>query len=117
MSATKSISTPASTHGVSSRNTVLWCIALLATALAFVVHLAIRFQTVQLGYDVGRARKTQRDLLDQRRTLELEAAHLRHPARVEAIARERLGMDTPGSDAIVVIRRRGTASRPAGGVR
>ena len=37
-----------------SRFLPLWCVAVLATATAFVVHLAIRFETVRLGYEVGR---------------------------------------------------------------
>ena len=38
----------------------LWCVAVFATAAAFVVHLSIRFETVRLGYEVSEERERQR---------------------------------------------------------
>ena len=60
----------------------LWTIAVLATAAAFVAHLALRFETVRLGYDVGHARREQQSLVEQRRLLSLEAATLGQADRV-----------------------------------
>lgn len=93
----------------------LWAVAVLATGIAFVTHLALRFETVRLGYEVGRERRVQRELLDQRRVLSLEAATLKQPSRVETIARSTLSMDTPTSAQVVPMT--GGASRAAGRVR
>jgi cell division protein FtsL len=59
----------------------LWTIAVTATASAFVVHLALRGRTVQLGYDLGRARQE----------------------RVEIVARTLLGMEPPPPERILSI--------------
>ncbi len=94
----------------------LWSVAVLATAAAFVAHLALRFETVRLGYDVGHARRSQRGLVEQRRILSLEAATLRQAARVETVARGSLNMDVPDSTRVIPIQAR-DAVRTAGRIR
>lgn len=81
----------------------LWCVAVLATAAAFVVHLAIRFETVRLGYEVSDERTRQRELLQDRRLLSIEAATLRQSGRIETIARGTLGMEVPKPTRIVTM--------------
>jgi len=94
-----------------ARFVMLWTVAVLATAAAFVAHLALRFETVRLGYDVGHARQEQRRLVEERRLLSLEAATLRQSVRVEAVARGSLGMDVPDGDRVVPVGgRRATAT-------
>jgi cell division protein FtsL len=95
---------------------LLWALAVLAVAAAFVAHLALRFETVRLGYEVGHARREQRQLLEQRRLLALEAATLRQPARIEAVARGTLGMDQPEPSRVVPMGAR-AAPRASGGAR
>lgn len=99
-----------------TRFLVLWAAAVLATSAAFVAHLSLRLETVRLGYDVGHARREQRRLIEQRRVLSIEAATLREPERVEAIARASLGMDIPDASRIVPIGQR-TTRRSAGRMR
>ncbi len=94
----------------------LWTIAVLATAVAFVAHLALRFETVRLGYDVGKARREQSALVEQRRLLSIEAATLGQAGRVEAVARGSLGMDVPPPARVVPMGAR-ASRRAAGGVR
>lgn len=84
-----------------SRFLPLWCVAVLATAAAFVVHLAIRFETVRLGYEVSEERAHQKQLLQDRRLLTIEAATLRQSGRIETIARGKLGMEVPKPTRIV----------------
>ncbi len=75
----------------------MWTAAVVAATAAFLAHLAVRHEVVRLGYQVGEARAEQRRLQEQKRLLELEAASLRQSARIEAIARGRLGMAPPQS--------------------
>lgn len=96
-----------------TRFLVLWTVAVLATAAAFVAHLSLRLETVRLGYDVGQARREQRRLIEQRRLLSIESATLREPERIEAVARGTLGMDVPDPARIVPVGQR--ASRRAAG--
>lgn len=97
-----------------ARFLALWTAAVIACAAAFVVHLALRFETVRLGYEVGESRRDQRRLIEQRRLLAIEAATLRQADRVEAVARGTLQMDVPEPDRVVPIdgrRRRRAAGR------
>lgn len=86
-----------------ARFLALWTAAVMAVAAAFIVHLALRFETVRLGYEVGKARKEQRHLIEERRLLSVEAATLRQATRIETVARGALGMEQPSSDHIVPI--------------
>ena len=85
------------------RFVALWIAAIGAAGLAFVAHLALRFETVRLGYDVDRARQEQRRLVEQERLLAIEAATLRAPERVEAVARGTLGMEIPAAERVVTL--------------
>jgi cell division protein FtsL len=82
---------------------VLWTLAVGATVAAFVLHLALRGRTVDLGYQLGRARGDQARLREVRRVLELEAASYETPQRVEVVARTLLGMQPPSADRIVPV--------------
>lgn len=86
-----------------SRFLTLWGVAVFATAAAFIVHLAIRFETVRLGYEVSEERERQRELLQDRRLLSIEAAMLRQSGRIETIARGSLGMEVPKPTRIVTV--------------
>jgi cell division protein FtsL len=79
----------------------LWTLAVAATASAFVMHLALRGRTVQLGYELGHARQEQARLREVERVMELEAASYRTPERIEIVARTLLGMEAPPSERIV----------------
>jgi cell division protein FtsL len=81
----------------------VWTLAIVATASAFVVHLALRSKTVQLGYELGRVRQDEARLREVKRVLELEAASYKTPERVEIVARMLLGMEAPPSERIVPI--------------
>ena len=84
---------------------VVWTLAVAAATAAFVVHLSIRLETVELGYAIGRERAVNSQLLEKRRVLTIEAATLRAPTRVERIARDTLGMSVPGHDRIHLVGR------------
>jgi len=88
---------------MSARILLLWTAAVLASALAFIVHLTLRFETVRLGYDVSEARAEQRSLVETRRLLSLEAATLSQSDRVEAVARGAFDMDVPAPTRVLSI--------------
>ncbi len=100
-----------------ARFLVLWSVAVVACAAAFVAHLALRQNTVQLGYDVGQARRSQRRLIEQRRLLAIEAATLRQSERIEVVARGRLHMDVPEPARVVPVGGTRRQRRMAGRVR
>ncbi|MEM6959859.1 MAG: cell division protein FtsL, partial [Myxococcota bacterium] len=82
---------------------MLWTVAAVAVAAAFIVHLSMRFETIERGYEVGAARREQRRLIEECRQLRLEAATYRRFERVESIARGTLRMQVPSADRIVPV--------------
>lgn len=82
----------------------LWTVAVIATVAAFVVHLALRGKTVDLGYKLGKARAEQARLREVKRVLSLEAASYETPQRVEYVARTLLGMTPPPPERIIALK-------------
>jgi len=82
----------------------LWTLAVIATVAAFVVHLALRGKTVDLGYRLGRARAEQARLREVKRVLSLEAASYETPQRVEYVARTLLGMTPPPPERVIALK-------------
>jgi cell division protein FtsL len=80
-----------------------WWVSVLATSLAFLMHLALVFETYDLGYKVSAARKRERTLKDQRTLLQLEAATLRQMDRVETVARGTLGMEVAPPQRVIMV--------------
>ncbi len=79
----------------------VWTLATAAAVSAFVVHLALRSKTVQLGYELGRARQEESRLREIKRVLEVEAASYKTPERVEIVARTLLGMESPPAERMI----------------
>ena len=80
-----------------------WTLAVAATTSAFVLHLALRGRTMQLGYELGRARQDQARLREVRRVLEVEAASYKAPQRVDIVARTLLGMEPALSERVIQV--------------
>ncbi len=89
-----------------TRFLALWIVATLAATVAFVSHLAVRYECAELGYDVGKSRKILRDLEERRRLLAIEAATLSSTERIERVARTRLEMDIPTQEQMRAVGRK-----------
>lgn len=79
---------------------LLWTLAVIAAVAAFTVHLAIRVEAFELGYELGREHAHVERLREVRRVLELEIASHKTPERVEFVARNLLSMGEPSEDRI-----------------
>ena len=79
----------------------LWTVAVAATVSAFVLHLALRGRSMQLGYELGKERQEQSRLREVERVMQLEAASYKTPERVDIVARTLLGMEPPSPDRII----------------
>ena len=68
--------------------------------LAVVIFLYAwqHFQCIQLNYQVESLKSRQAQMTELHRQLTLEAASLRAPERIDAIARQQLGMMAPAAD-------------------
>lgn len=67
-------------------------VALVAAGLA---HVGLRMKVVRLGYEISELSRERRVLDEEHRRLQLERSMLRDPARIERLAREKLGMRRP----------------------
>jgi cell division protein FtsL len=56
------------------------------------------FQCIQLSYQMESLKAQQAQMTELHRQLTLEAASLRSPARIDAIARQQLGFTAPTAD-------------------
>lgn len=79
---------------------LLWVLAVVAAAAAFTLHLAIRVEAFELGYELGREHAHVERLREVRRVLELEVASHKTPERVDFVARRLLSMSEPSEDRI-----------------
>lgn len=97
-----------------TRFLALWTVAVMATGAAFVTYLALRFETVRLGYELDEANKEQKRLIEWKRMVALEAQTLSEHQRVEAIAQRTLRMAPPERSRIVAVEG-GTLGREVAG--
>ncbi len=87
-----------------------------------IVHVASRVTVVDVGYKLSKLEQEGRALDRERDGLKLELATLKSPARLEKIARDRLGMAPPLAGTVITLGKqptktisRGRASALAGG--
>ena len=90
-----------------ARPAVLYMIVALLCAL--VVTLAAlwflwqRYQFVRLGYEVSRLQRAKAALVEIIEPLGVEAAYLSRLERIDALAREQLGMRPPSPSQIIIL--------------
>jgi cell division protein FtsL len=102
---------------IKSRFLALWTVAVLASGAALVAYLALRFETVRLGYALDKENQAHKRLSEHKRLLSLEAQTLRERQRVAAIAERSLGMTVPDKTRIVAVDGAGAAGGHAGRAR
>lgn len=79
----------------------LWVLAIVAATCAFVLYLALRVRSIELGYELGREHAHLARLREVKRVLELELSAYETPERIELTARTVLGMSEPESGRII----------------
>jgi cell division protein FtsL len=79
----------------------LWTLAVAAATAAFVLQLALRVRSVELGYELGRSHAHLERLREVKHVLELELASHKTPERVDFVARTLLGMSEPDPSRIL----------------
>lgn len=80
---------------------LLFTLAVLGAAVAFLLYLGVRVRTIELGYELGRAQAELSKQREVERVLSLERATLETPERIELVARTLLGMGDVSADRII----------------
>ena len=72
----------------------------LVTAGAL-AHVAVRLKGIEVAYDLGRERRINTELEEQRRRLHIEIGMLKDPDRIVELARDKLHMGPPAAGDIL----------------
>lgn len=80
---------------------IAFVVVLMIVALFFVWS---RLEMVNLEYDISTYEVRLRALQQESRQLKLEAASLRNPARIERMARTRLGLRQPTPEQVMSVK-------------
>jgi cell division protein FtsL len=106
-----------SPHGASVGRVLLHLLpAVLLFALfagVGILHVTSRVLVVDMGYRLSRAEAEERALTRENDRLKLELATLKNPARLEKLAREKLGMSMPAGSLVISLPSSGGGKRPA----
>ncbi|WP_375767069.1 cell division protein FtsL [Archangium gephyra] len=74
----------------------------LFAAVGF-IHVTSRVLVVDMGYRLSKAEAEERALIRENDRLKLELATLKNPARLEKLAREKLGMSMPAGSLVIAL--------------
>ena len=72
----------------------------LGVTLGATAHVAVHAKRIEVAIALGKQERAFRELTDERRHLEIEIGMLKDPARIIAIARDKLGMHAPAPEDI-----------------
>ena len=86
-------------------------VACALIALSMLLHAWVRTRVTERGYALSRLSAEYRELAREHERLQLQAAQLKSPQRIEELARTRLNMGPPSVDRVVVLV--GGAVRPS----
>lgn len=76
--------------------TGIWIMVMIVFMGQLLTYTWCRVQNTRRGYEIMEVLAEQRRLLAVRETLKIELARLKSPARIVQIAREQLGLVSPG---------------------
>lgn len=72
-------------------------------AAAMLLHAWVRTRVTEQGYRLSRLSAEYRELTREHAALQIRAAELKSPQRIEELARTRLSMGPPSTDRLVVL--------------
>ena len=91
-------------RSAASRWRIVFGVILAAGLIGVVLaHVWLRLQVVRMGYVLSTTSKLQTRLEHENRELKFELATLNSPERLEALARQRLGLVTPEKGQVIVL--------------
>jgi cell division protein FtsL len=83
------------------RGVGVWGFVLALVTAGALAHVGVRMKGIEVAYDLGRERRINTNLEEQRRRLQIEIGMLKDPGRVVTLAREKLNMAPPAAGDIV----------------
>ena len=96
------VGSEAATHRIDIFKYLMICMVVFTIVSVF--HVWSRFKLVDLNLQISEIGKQVTEAGQEQKRLKLEAASLRAPARVEAIAKNELGMALPTEQQIIHVK-------------
>jgi cell division protein FtsL len=93
-------------RNIERRGMINFAATALACALiagAMLLHAWVRTRVTEQGYRLSRLSAEYRELTREHESLQIKAAELRSPQRIEELARTRLSMGPPAMDKVIVL--------------
>jgi cell division protein FtsL len=85
------------------RGAGIWAFLLALVTVGALAHVAVRMHGIQIAYALGRERRTNTELEERRRRLNIEIGMLKDPDRIISIAREKLNMGPPAQEDVLAL--------------
>ena len=82
---------------------VLVVLCAMVLTIGAVLFLWQRYQYIRLGFEISALRRDKTRLEERIEPLEVEAAYLSRPERIEKLARDRLGLRPPQPEQMIQI--------------
>lgn len=79
-------------------------VCMILFTVVSVFHVWSRFKLVDLNLQISESSKLLKDAEQDQKRLKLEAASLKTPARIEAIAKSELGMALPTEQQVILVK-------------
>lgn len=79
-------------------------ICMILFTVVSVFHVWSRFKLIDLNLQISESSKLLKDAEQDQKRLKLEAASLKTPARIEAIAKSELGMALPTEQQVILVK-------------
>jgi cell division protein FtsL len=79
----------------------VWAFLLALCTAGALTHVGVRMHSIQIAYALGKERKTNTQLQEQRRRLNIEIGMLKAPERIIGMARDELAMGPPAQSDVV----------------
>ncbi|HVZ86668.1 MAG TPA: hypothetical protein VHG72_06855 [Polyangia bacterium] len=83
------------------RGVGVWAFTLALLTVGALTHVAVRLRGIQIAYDLGRERRANTELEEQKRSLIIEIGMLKDPGRVIGIAHDKLQMGPPAPGDVI----------------
>jgi cell division protein FtsL len=83
------------------RGVGVWAFLLALCTAGALTHVGVRMHSIQIAYALGKERKTNTHLQEQRRRLNIEIGMLKAPERIIGMARDELAMGPPAQSDVV----------------
>jgi cell division protein FtsL len=80
-----------------------WMVLLLVFVGELLAYTWCRVQYVNVGYELSRVTEKHAALTTLQNSLKVELARLKSPARIEKIARDKLGLVRPTPDQVITL--------------